>query len=229
MWWIILIIVSLIILLAIIIYIFNNKNKTKKNSKSNEKIIKEDNDSKIEQAGNIGEKFINLALNKIIDPDDYILSNVILPFDKDRKIEIDCILISKKGIFCIEVKNWVGHIIGRDESDNWLQMYDDSIKSSKYHQNPVKQNKYHCSILYNFLNKKYEINCIVIFAFLEKESNIESSYTYTIYNFNKYYKNLDNNVLSKKEIDYIYNKLSKYCATKEQLEKFKKETSNNRE
>lgn len=228
MWWIILIIVSLIILLTIIIYIFDNKNKTKKNSKPNEKIIKEDNDSKIEQAGNIGEKFINLALNKIIDPDDYILSNVILPIDNDRKIEIDCILISKKGIFCIEVKNWVGHIIGRDESDNWLQMYDDSIKSSKYHQNPVKQNKYHCSILYNFLNKKYEINCIVIFAFLEKESNIESSYTYTIYNFNKYYKNLGNNVLSKKEINDIHNKLSKYCATKEQLKEFKKEIFNNR-
>lgn len=60
------------------------------------------------------------------------------------------------------------------------------------------KNKYHCSILYNFLNKKYEIICIVIFAFLEKESNIESSYTYTIYKFNKYYKNLGNNVLSKK-------------------------------
>lgn len=72
-----------------------------------------------------------------------------------------------------------------------------------------------------FLKYKYKINCIVIFAFLDKESNISSKYTYSVDSFAKYYKNINEDVLSEEQVKYIFNKLSKYCANKEELEEYK--------
>lgn len=72
----------------------------------------------------------------------------------------------------------------------------------------------------HFFKYEFKINCIVIFTFLDKESNISSKYTYTVDSFAKYYKNINEDVLSEEQVKYILNKLSKYCANKEEFENY---------
>lgn len=133
------VVVSSLILIGLLIPLFKAKYK---NDNKNVNRVKEETSGEdiIKQSGNIGEKFVDLCLRRIIGDNGYLLNNVILPFKEGGETEIDAILISNKGIFCIEIKNWVGHIIGTDESNKWVQIYDDPLKTNRSHDNPVKQN-----------------------------------------------------------------------------------------
>ena len=177
-----------------------------------------------ELAGILGEKTANYLLKPLLREDEYLLANVLLPLRNGYKTEIDCILISRKGIFCIETKKWVGHISGNDESDYWYQEYDDPDMSDKRHKNPVKQNEGHCAILERKLNNRFFVNNIVIFVDLEDGWGINSRHAFTIRQFKNYYNELDDNEISSAEIKPIYQQLVKYAATLEELDKHKKET-----
>ena len=63
-----------------------------------------------EKAGAYGELKTNYYVRLLLKSDEYLLANLLLPLKNGRKTEIDCVLISRKGVFCIETKNWVGHI-----------------------------------------------------------------------------------------------------------------------
>ena len=105
-------------------------------------------------------------------------------------------MISRKGIFCIETKKWVGHISGNDEDEYWIQRYDDPYKRDKQHRNPVKQNLMHCFVLKRAIKNDYNIECAVIFAKLEDGTRINSNYTYSVREFKAYYRNQEDNKLS---------------------------------
>lgn len=143
------VVVSSLILIGLLTPLFKVKYK---NDNKNVNRVKEETSGEdiIKQSRNIGEKFVDLCVKRIIGDNGYLLNNVILPLKEDGETEIDGILISNKGIFCIEIKNRVGHIIGTDELNKWLQIYDDPSKVNKSHDNPIKQNKYHCSVLNAF-------------------------------------------------------------------------------
>ena len=121
-----------------------------------------------DKAGIHGEKIVNEELRLLLRNDEYLLVNLLLPFKNGRKTEIDCVLVSRKGIFCIETKRWVGHIIGNDEDERWIQQYDDPYKGDITHNNPVSQNKFHCNVLDRILNYKYEIENAVIFLLFRR-------------------------------------------------------------
>ena len=78
-----------------------------------------------EQRGIEGERAVISELYKMIENDEFLLHNLLIPLRNNHTTEIDVVLISRKGIFCIEIKNWVGKIIGNDESEMWIQEYDD--------------------------------------------------------------------------------------------------------
>ena len=84
-----------------------------------------------DRAGIVGEKRANYHLRTLLRNDEYLLTNLLLPLRNGEKTEIDAVLISRKGIFCIEIKHWVGHISGNDEDESWLQEYDDSYRKNK--------------------------------------------------------------------------------------------------
>ena len=149
MWWIIfpvLFVVSLIIALVIIALRNYNKGDYKDGGGN---IIGANNSTsffspKNERAGVRGEKIANYHLRPLLRNDEYLLGNFLFSLDNERFTEIDCILISRKGIFCIETKKWVGHISGTDSDDVWIQRYDDPGLDDRSHPNPVKQNNRHC-------------------------------------------------------------------------------------
>ena len=171
-----------------------------------------------DQAGIVGENEVNNFLSFLLRSDEYLLTNLLLPLWNGEKTEIDCVLISRKGIFCIEIKHWVGHISGNDEDESWLQEYDDSYRKNKWHRNPVKQNNGHCVILKKKLNNRYWINNVVIFHDLEDGLGINSKYTYTANEFGNYYSSLAD-VIPENSLKVIYQKLEPYIATPEELEK----------
>lgn len=177
-----------------------------------------------DRAGIWGEEFVNYHLRPLLRNDEFLLANVLLPLKNGHKTEIDCILISRKGIFCIETKNWVGHIYGNDEDEYWYQEYDDPDMINRKHKNPVIQNDGHCAILERMLNHRYSVYNIVIFAELENGLGIRSQHAFSIPQFKKYYRILNDNKISQAELGKIYLSLEEYIASPEELENHRKET-----
>lgn len=170
-----------------------------------------------DRAGMWGEKVVNYHLRPLLRKDEYLLANLLLPLKNGHKTEIDCVLITRKGIFCIETKNWVGHISGSDDDEYWLQEYDDPCMSDRRHKNPVKQNEGHCAVLERLLNNMFDVDGAVIFADLEDGWGIRSDYAYTVNEFKRWYRSLDDFYISDDELKQISQLLNKYVATPEQL------------
>ena len=176
-----------------------------------------------ERAGMWGEKVVNYHIRPLLREDEYLLANLLLPLQNGHKTEIDCVLITRKGIFCVETKNWVGHISGSDEDEYWIQRYDDPYKSDREHKNPIKQNEGHCSILERKLKNNYDVNNVVIFANLEDGRSINSNYAYTVRSFKNYYRDLSDLELNEMQIKAIYQMLLPYVATAEELKAHREE------
>lgn len=172
-----------------------------------------------DRAGIIGERRVSYHLEPLLRNDEYLLTNLLLPFKNGKNTEIDCILISRKGIFCIEIKHWVGHISGNDEDEYWLQEYDDPSLDDRRHKNPVKHNNWRCSILKKKLNNRYYVNNVVIFYGLEDGYGINSKYTYSLKEFRDYYRKLNDNVIPANFLEKNYQILKPYIATLEQLQR----------
>lgn len=140
---------------------------------------------------------------------------------RDRN-QIDTILITRKGLFSIETKFWVGHIIGDDYSDIWYQKYDDPYKPDKPRKNPVKQNNVHCEIVERELNEKYIAFNYVVFASETDLTSLSSCHTYLLSDFLSHYMGLPD-ILCEEDIEKIYQKLYPYEATEEEMKLFKKQ------
>lgn len=177
-----------------------------------------------ERAGILGEKIVNRHLRPLLREDEYLLANLLLPLKNGHKTEIDCVLISRRGIFCIETKNWVGNIKGNDEDEYWIQKYDDPWKADRKHKNPVHQNEEHCQILERILHKRFDVENVVIFVSLEYRGGIDSDYAFTIREFENYYYDLYPDVINEAELKPLYQKLVKYVASEEELKQHKEDT-----
>lgn len=224
---IILIVLAILILFFIILFKVVHISKSKKENKHLGTQV--GGDKKIpfflnneDKAGIEGEKCVNYCLRRLLKEDEYLLANVLIPLKNVYNTEIDSILITRKGIFCIEVKNWVGRIKGADEDTYWLQEYDDPSVKDKMHRNPVIQNQRHVVVLARKLKNKFNINNVVIFPKLEIGSIVDSDYSFTIDEFIKYYRNLDDE-LSINDVNKVFEILVKYVATPRELNRNKKE------
>ena len=97
--------------------------------------------------------------------------------------------------------------------------YDDPYLNDRRHKNPVKQNEAHCRILERILNDRFPVDGAFIFAELENGWGIDSAFTYTINSFKNYYRELSEDQIFDDELKQIYQKLQRYVATDEELEK----------
>ena len=176
-----------------------------------------------EKVGARGEIEVNHHLRQILRYDEYLLVNLLLPFHHGHKTEIDCVIISRKGVFCVETKNWSGRICGSDEEDIWYQHYTYKRLGIREHKNPVWQNEAHCDALEKRLYKGCPIYNVVIFKKLDKGSSIDSKYAYKLREFIDFYNSLEDNELSESQMYKVYDTLVPYVATNKQLEKHKKD------
>ena len=173
-------------------------------------------------AGRSAETYVNGALRSLLEDGEYLLENLLVPFKNGRKTEIDAVLITRKGIFCIETKSWMGSISGNDEDEYWLQAYRDESRGVRKHRNPVKQNRAHCNALKGTLNKPIKIENVVMFFDLEDGSGIDSDYVYDPDVFLEDYEIWDDQ-LDSTTIQAVYQRLKPFIATEEDLERHKQE------
>ena len=98
--------------------------------------------------GFMGEFWVKVELNKL-SKDKYIVLNNIMIKSSKGSHQIDHIVISKYGIFVIEMKNYYGLITGDEYKDKWTQHLG---KNKYYFNNPIHQNYGHIKALANLLN-----------------------------------------------------------------------------
>ena len=110
--------------------------------------------------GFLGENNTKDAL-KGLPKDKYKIINNILIKINGYTHQIDHIIVSQYGIFCIETKQYNGFIIGSKWDKNWTRIVG---KNSYPYENPIRQNYGHVKTLCELLNmdesKIYNIVCI---------------------------------------------------------------------
>ncbi len=97
--------------------------------------------------GFMGEFWVKTELNKLPQNKYIVLNNVMIRSSKGSH-QIDHIVISKYGIFVIEMKNYFGLITGDEYKDKWTQHLG---KNKYYFNNPIHQNYGHIKALEELL------------------------------------------------------------------------------
>lgn len=192
---------TIILVVLLFVFIFRGSHTTKTKDIS-------------EQAGKYGEEITKRYLNNLLRDNEYYLDNLLIPINNELYTQIDGLLITHKGLFCIEVKNWVGKVIGDIDDNKWYQVYDDPRKRDKEQENPIKQNCNHVNVLRRRLHNNYDIENVVIMI----SSDSHPKCTYSLHEFKQYYESLPNDGLNDTQTKAIYQMLYKYEATPEQIE-----------
>ena len=102
--------------------------------------------------GSLGEKQVSKLLQSL-DPKRYVLLNdLYIPRENGTTTQIDHVVISDKGLFVIETKNYNGWIFGSQNSKHWTQVI---YKRKEKFYNPIWQNSGHLKELRHFLGDSY--------------------------------------------------------------------------
>lgn len=154
------------------------------------------------------------SIYRKLDEGDRLITNLLIPIDSERKTEVDAIIVSRKGIYVLEIKDMSGFVRGSDDDEYWTQINDYHRLSFK---NPIEQNERHCKAVDRLLNYGYEISNVVLFTLLE-DQEIESwgKLCFSITGFiNAMYECED--IIPKNEVERISNTLFAYKATNKQM------------
>ncbi len=84
----------------------------------------------------------------------YKVSIITPSYNSDRFIatsEVDIVLITQKGVFVFESKNYSGWIFGDEKNKNWAVSLPNGEKNQFY--NPIMQNKTHLKWMSNFVGE----------------------------------------------------------------------------
>lgn len=210
--WIELIYIFIMCFVLYILFIcYLENSKYKKSSYGKQK--KESFWKTISDTGAKGEYRTSLALDKSSFYKKMIF-NCYLPKNQNDTTEIDIIMLSTKGIFVIENKNYNGWIFGDEKSKNWCQ----TLHGQKnFFYNPIKQNSSHIKALLKLTNENQNniFSLIVFNKATLKKVTYESNDNLTVINLaqlqnilKKHDKKRD--IYSNDEVDSLYNKLLPY-------------------
>ena len=115
-------------------------------------------------SGRDGERRVSGLLSSLKQEDEEVIDDYLASRNKynTASIQIDHILISHKGIFVIETKDYRGRIYGSIDQNYWTQVLAyGKVKNKLY--NPIKQNETHCNYVNRLLDYEYPIFNVVLF------------------------------------------------------------------
>jgi len=117
--------------------------------------------------GRIGERFVSKKLHTL-DPIHYkVLDDVMLPSSGNSvATQIDHIVVSNYGIFCIETKAYKGWIFGNVYQDQWTQVI---YRYKKRFYNPLRQNFAHMKAIENLLGSRLKKPIVSLVAFFDAD------------------------------------------------------------
>lgn len=156
------------------------------------------------------EKIKNLAETKGFK----VLSNIIIPNLTGKTTEIDVVILSKKGFYVIEAKNYFGFIAGNKTWKKWVVTYNKEKGIKRTFLNPINQNLKHIYALRKMF-PRYRFENLIVFgehAPLSKEL-YQTPNVKTYKRFEHFLKNTlpkKDDVLTDEEVQSVYNFLSKY-------------------
>ena len=99
--------------------------------------------------GRYGEKMVMQTLKNLDSKEYTIFHDLYVPTKKGTS-QIDHVVISHKGIFVLETKNYTGWIFGNENSQNWTQVI---YKRKEKFYNPIWQNFGHLQALKEYLGE----------------------------------------------------------------------------
>lgn len=108
-------------------------------------------EARIVQAGLKGEAEVTRKLAQALPNDHYIFNDLFIRASR-KTAQIDHVVVTPKGLFAIETKNWRGHIEGDAEDERWTQTKAEAEAPIKVF-NPIKQTKRHVTVLRQALEK----------------------------------------------------------------------------
>ena len=212
---VILIILSIVIFEELLKFNFYKKSQYYKNTKIPYKKLKQD-------SGRYGEYLVYKNLEHLDFTGCKFLFNLIIPKDNNKTTEIDVLLLSPKGIFVIESKNFSGWIFGDEKQENWTQTFKNSqniVKKEKFY-NPIFQNRMHIKCLKNIIGNKFPIYSIIAFSdkCTFKDIAVNNSIPLLHYSnlpleISALYNRTHNDSLTKADIIELYSQLVKYSNT----------------
>ncbi len=107
-----------------------------------------------EEAGRYGELRATEIIKKCLDDDDRLFTNITVFYD-GKETELDNVIVNKYGVFIIEVKNYNGSLVGREEDFEWTKYHTTEAGNTytKIVKNPIKQVKRQVYILARHLEE----------------------------------------------------------------------------
>ena len=158
---------------------------------------------------NSGEALLlNIMKSEFKGEEYHILNSITLPID-DGTTQIDHIVISTKGIFVIETKNYSGWIFGKENDKKWTQVI---YKKKTRFQNPIRQNYKHVVAvrkLLEFLPKENVFSVVVFVGDAEFKTNIPNG-VLTTKQFIRYIANINDKPMTKNDLAFSVGKIE--CA-----------------
>lgn len=175
-----------------------------------------------ERRGKQGELLVKKQLEEVLSGDDCLFHSLLVPYNQyGDTSEIDFVLVSTKGIFCIEVKYLVGTIRGDEYSETWEQIYNDNWTPKKTIKNGYKQNENHVSLLERKLNNDFDVENVVIIANNNNNiSELNGSHIFTINSFIRLFNELPDK-LDIDDVLIVKKELEKFIPTEAQLDAHK--------
>jgi hypothetical protein len=119
--------------------------------------------------GRIGERFVNKKLFQLDQARYKFLDNLLLPSRGHLKnTQIDHVVVSDYGIFCIETKAYKGWIFGNASQEYWTQAI---YRHKERFYNPLRQNYAHVKAIEELILSRYpqaKIISLVAFPYANK-------------------------------------------------------------
>jgi hypothetical protein len=151
--------------------------------------------------GDKGESVVAKRLNEL-DGDFVVEHNVYF-----GRTQIDHLVIDHEEMICyvIETKYWAGKISGRWDDEYWTQ---DKGGKVRYYKNPIKQNRYHCTVVKRYYSGYKTVNIVVFVG----NSNVPKSkcivqvdklVDYIYRTSNKVSNNISNRVIIDSNSDWL--------------------------
>lgn len=166
--------------------------------------------------GNYAEYLIFRYIEKI-NVHSKIMTNLYIPREDGTTTEVDVLMISTKGIFVFESKNYSGWIFGDDKNPMWTQTLPGNKKNQFY--NPIWQNSGHLNAIRNVIEddkpnlyKSYIVfseRCTLKKISVTSRDVVVLKRNELVSDLNKHL-NITNELLTEKEVFKYYYKLRYY-------------------
>ncbi len=171
----------------------------------------------IYDTGKLGEFMTYRALRPYEKSGAKFLFNVYIPKDDGTTTEIDVMMITDRGLFVFESKNYSGWIFGNEKNQYWYQTLPSGRGKShkeKFY-NPILQNKSHIKHLLTFLGETHPTESVIVFSERCTLKQVEfSSERVTVAKrediaqvVSSLYQRMENDAISREQMDALYQKL----------------------